>query len=128
MKFKIFSGVCFLLFIVATCSTGFSQGTYGPGNMPNRPPRIDEKASTTAVVVDVFPDEDLIKVKDEITNETKTYKVSVNADISGDKKEFGKKRLTLKDIQKGRRIKLVYYKTATNLAQEIQILKPKDTK
>jgi hypothetical protein len=126
MNRKILSGFFFLVLFFAFYTTGFSQGTYGPGNLPNRPPRIDEKAKTTAIVIDVFPDEDLIKVKDEITNETKTYKVSINADISGDKNEFGKKKLTLKDIQKGRRIKLVYYKTATNIAQEIQILKPKN--
>ena len=34
--------------------------------------------------------------------------------------------LTLKDLAKGRRVKLIYFKAAPNLAQEIEILKLKN--
>ena len=114
-----------IFFVLLMATTGLCQATYGPGNLPNRAPRIDEKVKTTAVVIDVYPDENLMKVKDEITNAVSVYKVSVNVEVSGDKKEFGKKRLTIKDVVKGRRVKLMYYKAAPNLAQEIEILKPK---
>ena len=115
-----------ILSILTFSSVGLSQSTYGPGNLPNHPARIDEKAKTTALVIDVYPDENLIKVKDEITNEVSTYKVSANAEISGDKGEFGKKHLTIKDVPKDRRVKLVYFKAARGIAQEIEILKKKD--
>ncbi len=114
-----------VLFMLAMATTGLCQSTYGPGNLPNRAPRIDEKVKTTAVVVDVYPDENLLKVKDEITNAVSVFKVSANIDISGDKKEFGKRRLTIKDVTKGRRVKLVFFKAAPNIAQEVEILKPK---
>ena len=109
----------------AMATTGLCQSTYGPGELPNRAPRIEEKIKTTAIVIEVYPDENLLKVKDEITNAVSVFKVSVNVDVSGDKKEFGKKKLTIKDINKGRRVKLMYYKAAPNLAQGIEILKPK---
>jgi hypothetical protein len=124
-RFLVTSGFLFSI-LFAMSVTGLAQSTYGPGNLPNRAPRIDEKVKTVALVVDVYPDENLVKVKDEITNQVVTYKVSANVDISGDKKEFGKKHLTIKDVQKGRRVKLMYYKAAPNLAQEIEILKPKN--
>jgi len=125
MRKFLFASSFMFLFMLATAATGLCQSTYGPGELPNRAPRIDEKIKTTAVVVEVYPEENLLKVKDEITNEVLVYKVSANVDISGDKKEFGKKHLTIKDVNKGRRVKLIYYKAAPKLAQEIEILKPK---
>ena len=126
MKRFLLTSCFFFLILAATAISGLCQGTYGPGNLPNRAPRIDEKVKTTAIIVDVFPDEDLLKVKDEITNAVSVYKISANVDISGDKKEFGKRKLTLKDLAKGRRVKLIYFKAAPNLAQEIEILKVKN--
>jgi len=125
MRKFLFASSFMFLFMLATAATGLCQSTYGPGELPNRAPRIDEKVKTTAVVVDVYPDQNLLKVKDEITNAVSVYKVSVNVEVTGDKKEFGKKPLTIKDVAKGRRVKLMYYKAAPNLAQGIEILKPK---
>ena len=114
---------CCLLTTLA--SLALAQGTYGPGHLPNRPPRLSEKSRTTAIVLEVYTDNDLLKVKDEITNEQSVYRVGSSVEIVGDKKEFGSKRLTLKDIPKGRRVKVTYFKQAPNVAQEIEILKPK---
>ena len=125
MRRFLFASSFVVLFMLAMASTGLCQSTYGPGNLPNRAPRIDEKVKTTAVVVEVYPDSNLLKVKDEVTNAVSVFKVSANIDISGDKKEFGKKHLTIKDVEKGRRVKLIYFKAAPNIAQEIEILKPK---
>lgn len=116
------SAICFFALLATTV---VAQGTYGTGRLPNKPPRLSEKEKTTAIVLEVYTNNHMIKVKDEITNAETVYKVATNAEISGNKKEFGKENLKLEDVPKGRRIKLIYYKHAPNIAQEIEVLKEK---
>ena len=117
-----------LSFLLLMATAASAQATYGAGELPNRPPRIDEKSKTTAIVLEVYPTNSLIKVKDEITHAVTTYHVATNADITGDKKEFGKKTISLKEIPKGRRVRLIYYSNAPSILQEIVVLKPDSKK
>jgi len=104
----------------------YAQGSYGPGKLPNTEPKFYKNESTTAVILKVNLNSKTITVKDEITNGTMTYRVAQSVKINGDKKEFGKSELELKDLKEGHRVEITYYAHLPEVVRKIKVLKPKE--
>lgn len=113
-------------FVFAITLPAWAQGTVGPGELPNRPNRIEWTDRTKGIILEVNPDIFTMQVKDEITNKVTTYRIIKHAKIEGDKKMFGgKKELSVHDLQKGQRIQIVFYQNSPEVARQVKVLKPK---
>ncbi|MBL8151297.1 MAG: hypothetical protein JNN15_15345 [Blastocatellia bacterium] len=109
----------------------FAQGSYGTGKLPNTPPRVKRERKTIVVVESINVDAQTFKGTDEITGDKYTYRVNKVTEIYAEKGVlglFGKKKITLQDIEKGQRLEIKYNELLPTSVNEIKILKPKDDK
>jgi hypothetical protein len=127
--FKIVSS----LIILSAILFGFelmasAQGSYGTGKLPNRPPRVRRELKTVVIVESVNTDDLTFRGTDEITGDKFTYKLSKRTSITAEKSLFnifGKKELTMSDLQKGQRLEIKYNELLPTSVTEIKVLKPK---
>lgn len=119
-----------LALVLAITDTGWAQGSYGTGKLPNRPPKVRRELKTVVMIESVNTEELTFKGTDEITGDKLTYRASKRTVVHAEKglvgSFFGKKELDFTDLKKGQRIEIKYNELLPTSVTEIKILKPKE--